>query len=57
VDVTETFDLKIKALSLHKSQVSDVEGIRKRMMERAEALGKLAGCKYAEGFVRLRLPE
>ena len=57
VDVTETFDLKIKALSLHKSQVSDLEGIRKRMMDRAEAVGKLAGCKYAEGFVRLRLPE
>jgi LmbE family N-acetylglucosaminyl deacetylase len=57
VDVTETFDLKIKALSLHKSQVSDLEGIKKRMMERAEPVGKLAGCKYAEGFVRLRLPE
>ncbi|HWU41621.1 MAG TPA: PIG-L deacetylase family protein, partial [Candidatus Acidoferrum sp.] len=27
VDVTGTFDLKIKALSLHKSQVSDLEGI------------------------------
>ena len=57
VDVTETFDLKIRALSLHKSQVSDLEGIRKRMADRAQAVGKLAGCKYAEGFVRLRLPD
>jgi LmbE family N-acetylglucosaminyl deacetylase len=56
-DVTETFELKIKALSLHKSQVSDLEAIRKRMADRAEAAGKLAGCKYAEAFVRLHLPD
>ena len=57
VDVTETFDLKIKALSLHRSQVTDLEAVRNRMAERARAVGKLAGCKYAEGFVRLRLPD
>ncbi len=56
VDVTDTFDIKIRALSLHKSQVGDMRGVEKRMRERAEAIGKLAGCTYAEGFVRLELP-
>jgi LmbE family N-acetylglucosaminyl deacetylase len=57
VDVTDTFDTKIKALSLHHSQVSNIQQLEKRMRDRAEAAGKLAGCKYAEAFVRLHLPE
>jgi LmbE family N-acetylglucosaminyl deacetylase len=57
VDVTNTFDVKIKALALHKSQISDIEDIAKRMRDRAEAAGRLAGCRYAECFVRLHLPE
>jgi LmbE family N-acetylglucosaminyl deacetylase len=57
VDVTDTFDTKIEALSLHQSQVSNIQQLEKRMRDRAEAAGKLAGCKYAEAFVRLHLPE
>ena len=57
VDVTDTFDIKIKALSLHKSQVGDMQNVEKRMRDRAEAAGKLAGCRYAEAFVRLQMPE
>jgi len=57
VDVTDTYDIKIRALSLHKSQVSDIQSLEKRMRERAEAAGRLAGCRYAEAFVRLHLPE
>ncbi len=57
VDVTETFDTKIKALSLHKSQVGDIQKVAQRIGERAEAAGRLAGCRYAEAFVRLHLPE
>ncbi len=56
-DVTETIDIKIEALSLHKSQVSDIRQLAMRMKARAEAMGKLARCKYAEAFVRLHLPE
>ncbi|HSR12943.1 MAG TPA: PIG-L family deacetylase, partial [Thermodesulfobacteriota bacterium] len=56
VDVTATFDAKIKALSLHRSQVGDMKWVEKRMKERARAAGKLAGCRYAEAFVRLQLP-
>jgi len=57
VDVTDTFDMKIKALSFHQSQVPNIQQLEKRMRDRAEAAGKLAGCKYAEAFVRLHLPE
>jgi LmbE family N-acetylglucosaminyl deacetylase len=57
VDVTDTFDIKIKALSLHKSQVSDIQKIEERMRDRAEAAGRLGGCRYAEAFVHLHLPE
>ena len=57
VDVTDTFEIKIKALSLHKSQVPDMQKVEKRIRVRAEAAGRLAGCRYAEAFVRLHLPE
>jgi LmbE family N-acetylglucosaminyl deacetylase len=57
VDVTDTFDIKIRALSLHKSQVGDMQWVEKRMRGRAEAAGKLAGCRYAEAFVRLQMPD
>jgi LmbE family N-acetylglucosaminyl deacetylase len=57
VDVTDTFDMKLKALSLHKSQVGDMQRIEKRMRDRAEVSGRLARCRYAESFVRLQLPE
>ncbi len=57
IDVTNSFQTKIRALSLHQSQVSDPPSLEQRMRERAEAAGKLAGCKYAEAFVRLHLPE
>ena len=57
VDVTDTFDIKIMALSLHKSQVSNIQKIEERMRDRAEAAGRLGGCRYAEAFVRLHLPE
>ncbi len=56
IDVTETFEAKIQALSLHRSQIQDIAGVDKRMRDRAAAAGRLAGCKYAEAFVRLQLP-
>lgn len=57
VDVTATYETKINALSLHKSQVSDIQNLEKRIRDRAEAAGRLAGCRFAEAFVRLHMPE
>ena len=48
VDITETMDLKIKALMQHASQLDgDVE---RWVRERARTWGERAGCEYAEGF-------
>lgn len=57
IDVTDTFEMKLRALSLHKSQVPDLQKIEGRIRSRAEAAGRLAGCHYAEAFVRLHLPD
>ncbi|MBI3413108.1 MAG: PIG-L family deacetylase [Candidatus Aenigmarchaeota archaeon] len=56
VDVSDAINLKVKALEAHISQISNIDRLKQRMLERAEAIGKAAGCKYAEGFVRIKLP-
>ncbi|MFH1462481.1 MAG: PIG-L deacetylase family protein [bacterium] len=53
IDVAETIDLKIKALSCHKSQVPDAKALEERIKNRALEVGKIAGFDYAESFVRL----
>jgi LmbE family N-acetylglucosaminyl deacetylase len=55
VDITETFDVKIKALLAHASQIGD--GMEERVAERARALGELAGCEYAEAFKAFRFAD
>jgi LmbE family N-acetylglucosaminyl deacetylase len=52
VDITDTFDLKVKALRAHASQIGD--GMEERVAERARALGDRAGYEYAEGFKAFR---
>jgi len=50
VDVSDTFDLKLKALREHKSQIKDPDGLEKRMRERFSQDGI-----YVEAFRRLVL--
>jgi LmbE family N-acetylglucosaminyl deacetylase len=50
VDISDTIDLKIKALTCHASQIKDVAGMDKRVRERAAHLGKPRGYSYAETF-------
>ena len=56
VDITDTMDLKLKAVACHASQVGDVKAVEARVRQRAAALGKAQGYAYAEAFDRVVLP-
>jgi len=57
VDIEHTFDLKIKALEKHQSQVTGVDGFKEKIKERAAMIGKKKRYKLAESFVRVQLRE
>lgn len=56
VDITDTMEVKLKAIACHVSQVGDLEGVEAGMRARAAALGKAKGHMYAEGFDHVLLP-
>ena len=56
VDIGDTLEAKLDALSAHASQVSDWPRIAERVRERARAAGAPFGVPYAETFKRLELP-
>lgn len=57
LDISETFDLKIAALSCHASQLAGrIEMLKPRMKERAEKMGQAHGVPMAESFHRIVLP-
>jgi LmbE family N-acetylglucosaminyl deacetylase len=47
VDISETMDLKIKALACHASQFRDFAAVEKRVRERGAELGRAKGYAYA----------
>jgi LmbE family N-acetylglucosaminyl deacetylase len=53
VDISETIDLKIKALLCHVSQIKDVAAMEKRVRDRNAELGKDKGFAFAETFDRV----
>jgi LmbE family N-acetylglucosaminyl deacetylase len=53
VDISDTIDLKLKALACHVSQIRDMTAVDKRVRERAAQLGKPQGYAYAETFDRI----
>ena len=56
VDITDTIDTKAAALACHATQVEQPgEWLRSVVRQRAEAGGRQAGVRYAEGFRRLVL--
>jgi LmbE family N-acetylglucosaminyl deacetylase len=50
VDISETMDVKIKALACHASQFRDFAAVEKRVRERGAELGRPKGYAYAETF-------
>ncbi|MBI2021773.1 PIG-L family deacetylase [Candidatus Daviesbacteria bacterium] len=55
IDVTDTLEVKFRALEKHVSQLDDKEKLFNRVRERAEKIGQEAGFKYAEGFVHIHI--
>jgi LmbE family N-acetylglucosaminyl deacetylase len=56
VDITDTMDLKIKAIACHQSQFARFPEVEARVRERSAELGRLRGHAYAEAFDRISLP-
>jgi LmbE family N-acetylglucosaminyl deacetylase len=56
VDIADTIELKLTAISRHASQVRDLEAVAARIRARSAALGQAKGYTYAEGFDRVVLP-
>lgn len=56
VDITEVVERKAQAVACHASQVGEPgEWLRTVVRQRAEAGGRRAGVRYAEGYRRLQL--
>jgi LmbE family N-acetylglucosaminyl deacetylase len=56
IDITETMDLKLKALACHASQIGDIAGMETRVRERSAELGRPQNYAYAECFDRIQMP-
>ena len=56
VDITDTIDLKLKALTCHVSQFRDFAAVEKRVRERSAFLGTSKGYACAEAFDRILIP-
>jgi LmbE family N-acetylglucosaminyl deacetylase len=56
VDISDSMDVKLKALAAHASQISDIEGRSEMVKQWAAHNGASFGAKYVESFLRLDLP-
>ena len=56
IDISDTLDLKLKALACHRSQFDDFARWEVRIRERSAELGKAKGYQYAETFRRIAIP-
>jgi len=57
VDITDTIERKIQALLSHHSQIPESEDIARYVREVAARHGEKIGCRYAECFRRLEVPQ
>ncbi|OGL60334.1 MAG: hypothetical protein A3J27_00230 [Candidatus Tectomicrobia bacterium RIFCSPLOWO2_12_FULL_69_37] len=59
VDIAPVFDLKMRALACHRSQISeaDMAGLIPRMRDWGKKLGESGGLACAESYRRLEVPE
>jgi LmbE family N-acetylglucosaminyl deacetylase len=57
VDITETIERKIQALLSHRSQLTEPEEIAQYVRQFASRYGEQIGCRYAEAFRRMDVPQ
>ena len=57
IDITTTIDLKIQALLSHRSQLTEPQEIARYVRQLAGQHGEQIGCRYAEAFRRLEVPQ
>jgi LmbE family N-acetylglucosaminyl deacetylase len=55
IDISATYEKKIKAISIHKSQLGQLPDWRKRVRIRVRKDGALAGYTYGEGFYKMHV--
>ena len=55
VNISQSIDKKLEALSCHKSQFRNIEKFKERIKQMSRMLGQKNKMRYAEGFVRLTL--
>ncbi len=56
VDISQTIDLKMKALEAHSSQMADLQKTQAMMRGVASQIGNSSGYQYGEGFMRIDIP-
>jgi LmbE family N-acetylglucosaminyl deacetylase len=56
IDISDTMDLKLKALACHASQMGDFSQVEARVREWAAKLGAPKGYAFAETFKRIVIP-
>jgi LmbE family N-acetylglucosaminyl deacetylase len=58
-DITDTFELKMKACRIHQSQIGPQGNpdFDARLVVTAETVGKAEGYRYAESFHRIEVPQ
>ena len=56
MDVTETMELKLRAIACHASQIADGDAVEARVRRRASTLGSVKEYAYAEGFEHVVVP-
>jgi LmbE family N-acetylglucosaminyl deacetylase len=56
LDISDTIEIKLRALACHASQIGDFSQVQARVRERAAQIGKPKGYAYAESFSRIPIP-
>ncbi len=55
VDISATYEKKMRAISMHRSQLGQLPDWRRRVRMRVRKDGALAGYRYGEGFYKMHV--